>query len=600
MLTMMLRNGVDNDSDGEEMYHQDAIRREHQLEIIKTLGEGTHGKVMLALETETGKKFAVKTIPKNRINSEREKHHIRREIEIQSRLHHSNIISIHEVYESKTDMTLVMEYADGGELFDYINECSTSHVSGLQTDDIYLGGLSESCARRLFRQLVSAVDYLHQNGVVHRDLKLENILLDGDNNAKLADFGLSTTFGHGHKLKTYCGSPLYASPEIVNARPYNGPEVDCWSLGVMLYAMLYGLMPFDGANFKVLRHQITNGLIQQPAVLSTAHGLILHILNPDIALRATLPDILNHEWLRGSIDLDLPIQTDSVTSGVNDIDVSDDKNHELNTDAPDVKGTSISSDECAEIHVAGSPIRTKVCDDKSPTSTSSSPFTFCTADVMATAVAAFPSSSSEGSSPPPAYYPPSEWKESYRKEDEEDTGKSFEWQETIEGWVCKNSSNRVVTEGVAAVKPQSSTRNCVDEVKVADQFSLELAASGDTGHTLSTFGISPAMEIPRNFSADSLEKMADAESPDVENTGRNLTEVGDCAGLESNNTSQDLDHSDDVGDDSENFTFYDVSDIDAVLDKSSGNVNKVDGNDDDETSSQVSNDSLDGETLPPE
>lgn len=135
-----------------------------------------------------------------------------------------------------------MEYAAGGDLFDYI---------------LKRGVLAEHESRLLFRQIAMAVYYCHKHQICHRDLKLENILLDQNCNAKIADFGLSNIFDDRRLLKTFCGSPLYASPEIVRGIPYCGPEVDCWCLGVLLYALVYSAMPFDGSNFKRLVKQIT-------------------------------------------------------------------------------------------------------------------------------------------------------------------------------------------------------------------------------------------------------------------------------------------------------------------------------------------------------
>lgn len=254
----------------------------NRFELGKTLGEGMYGKVKLAVEKGTGEKVAIKYIKKNKVQDDTDLRRLRREIHVMSSLSHPNIINIREVFENKDKIILVMDCALGGELYDYINDRQK---------------LTENSARRLFRQISSAINYCHQNGIVHRDLKLENIVLDIDENVKIADFGLSNFYSKDTLLKTFCGSPLYASPEIVNGQPYYGPEVDCWSLGVILYTLVYGAMPFEGTDFKTLRKQISNGDYFEPNTPSEAAGLIRHLLTVNPKKRAKMSDILNHWWV---------------------------------------------------------------------------------------------------------------------------------------------------------------------------------------------------------------------------------------------------------------------------------------------------------------
>ncbi|KAM9410794.1 NUAK family SNF1-like kinase 2 [Pholidichthys leucotaenia] len=261
--------------------HHHKHNLKHRYEFLETLGKGTYGKVKKAKE-RSGRLVAVKSIRKEKIKDEQDLVHIRREIEIMSSLCHPHIITIYEVFENKDKIVIVMEYASQGDLYDYI--CDRKNIS-------------EREARHFFRQIVSAVHYCHQNGIVHRDLKLENILLDDNGNVKIADFGLSNLYSGDEFLQTFCGSPLYASPEIVNGRPYRGPEVDTWSLGVLLYTLVHGTMPFDGNNHKILVQQISTGNYRRPKNPSDASGLIRWMLmvNPD--RRATIEEIAGHWWL---------------------------------------------------------------------------------------------------------------------------------------------------------------------------------------------------------------------------------------------------------------------------------------------------------------
>ncbi|XP_037947782.1 uncharacterized protein LOC119679474 isoform X4 [Teleopsis dalmanni] len=278
-----IMSGIANTGDVKMNNHRKKLRQ--RFDIIKKLGQGTYGKVQLGINKETGQEVAIKTIKKCKIEAEADLVRIRREVQIMSSVQHPNIIHIYEVFENREKMVLVMEFAAGGELYDYLSERKV---------------LSEDEARRIFRQVATAVYYCHKHKICHRDLKLENILLDEHGNAKIADFGLSNVFDDQRLLATFCGSPLYASPEIVEGTPYQGPEVDCWSLGVLLYTLVYGSMPFDGSNFKRLVKQISQGDYYEPKKPSSASTLIRDMLTVCPRKRATIEQICSHWWVNQS------------------------------------------------------------------------------------------------------------------------------------------------------------------------------------------------------------------------------------------------------------------------------------------------------------
>ncbi|XP_064901040.1 5'-AMP-activated protein kinase catalytic subunit alpha-1-like isoform X2 [Columba livia] len=232
----------------------------------------------------TGHKVAVKILNRQKIRSLDVVGKIRREIQNLKLFRHPHIIKLYQVISTPTDIFMVMEHVSGGELFDYI--CKN-------------GRLDEKESRRLFQQILSGVDYCHRHMVVHRDLKPENVLLDAHMNAKIADFGLSNMMSDGEFLRTSCGSPNYAAPEVISGRLYAGPEVDIWSSGVILYALLCGTLPFDDDHVPTLFKKICDGIFYTPQYLNpSVISLLKHMLQVDPMKRATIRNIREHEWFK--------------------------------------------------------------------------------------------------------------------------------------------------------------------------------------------------------------------------------------------------------------------------------------------------------------
>ncbi|KAF8555084.1 Pkinase-domain-containing protein [Imleria badia] len=249
--------------------------------VVGDIAEGTFGKVKMATHTITGQRVAMKYISKAVIHMTKTKTRVQREVEYMRTLRHPHIIKLYEVISTPTDIIIVLEYA-GGELFNYI---------------VNNGRMPETRARRFFQQLISGIEYSHKLKIVHRDLKPENVLLDDDLNVKIADFGLSNEIKDGDFLKTSCGSPNYAAPEVIRGGLYTGPEIDVWSCGVILYVMLCGRLPFEDDDVQTLFTKISQGSYHMPSYLGAdARGLINAMLAVDPVKRITIPEITQHPF----------------------------------------------------------------------------------------------------------------------------------------------------------------------------------------------------------------------------------------------------------------------------------------------------------------
>uniref|UniRef100_A0A2N9HCX3 Protein kinase domain-containing protein n=1 Tax=Fagus sylvatica TaxID=28930 RepID=A0A2N9HCX3_FAGSY len=253
-----------------------------KYKLGRTIGEGTFAKVKLAVDSTNGQYVAVKIIDKRMVLESNLKYQVQREIRTMKLLHHPNIVRIHEVIGTKTKIYIVMEHVSGGQLTDKMS---------------YVKKLEEWEARKLFQQLIDAVDYCHNKGVYHRDLKPENLLLDHKGNLKVSDFGLSALQKPGDMLTTACGSPSYVAPELLLSKAYDGAAADVWSCGVILFEILAGHLPFDDRNLLNLYKK-----------------------------RITIPEIMEQEWFQKDYvpacgyETDEKIQLDDVNAAFESIE----------------------------------------------------------------------------------------------------------------------------------------------------------------------------------------------------------------------------------------------------------------------------------------
>ncbi|KAI9701221.1 MAG: hypothetical protein M1836_001890 [Candelina mexicana] len=273
-------------------------------QLGKTLGKGATGRVRFARHSITGQLAAIKIVSKKDAGMVRATSlkviddkggigpdgerlmpfGIEREVVIMKLISHPNVISLYDVWENRGELYLVLEYVEGGELFDYV---------------VRHGRLHEEEAVRCFRQIIAALSYCHRLNIYHRDLKPENILMDHRRNIKLADFGMSALQQTVQGLNTSCGSPHYASPEVIQGERYQGDKADIWSCGVVLYALLCGILPFDGPDIKAILVLVKTCRYQMPEWLSReAKDLISKMLRPKPSERINMDAIWKHPLLK--------------------------------------------------------------------------------------------------------------------------------------------------------------------------------------------------------------------------------------------------------------------------------------------------------------
>nr|XP_013806034.1 PREDICTED: testis-specific serine/threonine-protein kinase 2 [Apteryx mantelli mantelli] len=257
-----------------------------------TLGEGSYGKVKAAYSDRLESNVAIKIIDKRRTPRDFLEKFLPREIAALKRMNHPSIVKTYEIFETKAGKVyIMMELGEKGDLLDYLKST---------------GAMKEDIARGKFQQLASAIKYCHDMDLAHRDLKCENILLDKDLNIKLSDFGFSKplTRDENGKItlsKTFCGSTIYAAPEVLQGIPCNPKICDIWSLGVILYIMVCALMPFDDSNIRKMVWIQKQHRIHFPKsrhLTAACKDLIYRMLQPDVSQRLNIDEVLSHPWLQ--------------------------------------------------------------------------------------------------------------------------------------------------------------------------------------------------------------------------------------------------------------------------------------------------------------
>lgn len=306
--------------------------------LAETLGTGTFGKVKLARHQITNHLVAVKMMNREKIKTLDVVSKIRREIQNLKLFSHPHIIRLYQVISTPTDIFMVMEYVSGGELFDYI---------------VKKGKLKEAEARRFFQQIISGVAYCHRHQVVHRDLKPENLLLDGNFNVKVADFGLSNMMQDGEFLRTSCGSPNYAAPEVISGKLYAGPEVDYWSCGVILYALLVGSLPFDDEHVPTLFRKIKSGVFHVPNTVSPgAESLIRGLLQVDPIKRIDADGVKDHEWFKKDLASYLFPEEDDHDASLIDLEAVEEVCEKFGVTEAEIHKALLSTDPYDQLRIA--------------------------------------------------------------------------------------------------------------------------------------------------------------------------------------------------------------------------------------------------------
>ncbi|KAK1418823.1 hypothetical protein QVD17_27970 [Tagetes erecta] len=264
----------------------------NKYHLTHLLGRGSFAKVYHGRSLTDNSSVAIKVIIKQSTGDPTLESRLIREVGAMRRLHHQNILKLHEVMATKTKIFLIMEFASGGELF---------------TQLVRRRRLKETTARFYFQQLVSALHFCHQNGVAHRDLKPQNLLLDEQGTLKISDFGLSA-LPESRKdglLHTACGTPAFTAPEIVRGGGYDGAKADAWSCGIILFNLLSGYLPFDDGNLPVMYRKIYSREILFPDWITKQPRVVIRkLLDPNPKTRMSIMDVMSCPWFKKSLKPD--------------------------------------------------------------------------------------------------------------------------------------------------------------------------------------------------------------------------------------------------------------------------------------------------------
>jgi len=265
----------------------------HSLEdyvLGKHIGQGAYAMVFQGMHRDSAQKVAVKIYEKSKLLDAQRRKSVQCEIRLMERLRHPNIVAFHDALDTAKHIYIIMEYLGGGSLYHLLKKRPSRH-------------LDDNVAKRVFFQICHGVKYLHDRHVVHRDIKLENLLLNDWGTVKIIDFGFSTVVPPGKRLRVFCGTPSYMAPEIVARREYSGFGADIWAMGVLLHALLCGCFPFRGANDRDLYRKILRGVFHLPDTVSPGpKALLIRILTIDMASRPTVNDVLKDNWFSAHKD----------------------------------------------------------------------------------------------------------------------------------------------------------------------------------------------------------------------------------------------------------------------------------------------------------